>query len=296
MPHASCSGEAGRSPSDSELSRLFSYCLPFDDGAAPNPFWGACTLAICKPAIRRVALPGDWVVGTGSANSPIGDISGRVVYAMLVTERLSMEEYDERTRVRLKKKVPNVNSHDPRWIVGDSLYDFSEPRVRQRIGVHEEGNQVTDLGGRNVLLSDHFVYFGDQPVLLPTKLQPIVKEGQGHKSSSNDRFLQPFVDWLETTGHKPCSLVGQPQMWHTVPAQSLPRACASARRDEAEAELAACDDRAGRWVQRGPKSGRPNVLQAYKAYRSTSVLHDRQRGEPSAGLTGRGIEGRGVTR
>lgn len=22
--------------------RLFTYCLPVDDGAAPNPFWGAC--------------------------------------------------------------------------------------------------------------------------------------------------------------------------------------------------------------------------------------------------------------
>ena len=161
---------------------------------------------------------------------------------MLVTERLSMEEYDARTHVTLKKKVPNVHSSDPRWIVGDSLYDFSEPRVRQRIGVHEEGNQATDLGGRNVLLSDHFVYFGDQPVLLPTKLRPIVQQGQGHKSTSNDQFLQPFVDWLEATGHNPRSLVGQPQMWHTVPAQSLPRTCARARRDEAEADLAACDD------------------------------------------------------
>jgi hypothetical protein len=45
---------------------LFTYCIPYDDGAAPNPFWGLCTLAICKPSIRRVAKEGDWVVGTGS--------------------------------------------------------------------------------------------------------------------------------------------------------------------------------------------------------------------------------------
>lgn len=48
--------------------RLFSYCIPVDDGAAPNPFWGVCTLTICKSKIRRVAEIGDWVVGVGSVN------------------------------------------------------------------------------------------------------------------------------------------------------------------------------------------------------------------------------------
>jgi hypothetical protein len=43
------------------MTRLFSYTIPVDDGAAPNPFRGMCTLAICKPTIRRVAKKGDWV-------------------------------------------------------------------------------------------------------------------------------------------------------------------------------------------------------------------------------------------
>ncbi len=38
---------------------LYTYCIPYDDGAAPNPFWGQCTLVICKPRIRKVARPGD---------------------------------------------------------------------------------------------------------------------------------------------------------------------------------------------------------------------------------------------
>ena len=61
--------------------KLYSYCLKHDRGAAPNPFWGVCTLVICKPVIRRTADVGDWVVGFGSKNSPIGDVSGKVVYA-----------------------------------------------------------------------------------------------------------------------------------------------------------------------------------------------------------------------
>jgi len=80
------------------MTRLYTYCIPYDDGAAPNPFWGVCTLAICKPAIRRAAEKGDWVVGTGSRNSPMGDISNQVVYAMEVIEILTMAEYDTWSR------------------------------------------------------------------------------------------------------------------------------------------------------------------------------------------------------
>jgi hypothetical protein len=72
------------------VPRLFSYVLRKDDGAAPNPFWGVCTLAICKPVIRRTAEVDDWVVGTGSKRAPDGrDLSGTVVYAMRITKKLS---------------------------------------------------------------------------------------------------------------------------------------------------------------------------------------------------------------
>jgi hypothetical protein len=63
--------------------RLFSYCIQTDDDAAPNPFWGLCTLTICKPVIRRVAEVGDWIVGIGSVNVDVDgeDFSGRLLYA-----------------------------------------------------------------------------------------------------------------------------------------------------------------------------------------------------------------------
>jgi hypothetical protein len=41
------------------MKKLYSYCIPVDDGAAPNPFWDICTLVICKPVIRRTAQIGD---------------------------------------------------------------------------------------------------------------------------------------------------------------------------------------------------------------------------------------------
>jgi hypothetical protein len=76
------------------VPRLFTYTTRVDDGAAPNPFRGMCSLAICKPGIRRVAKKGDWVVGLGSKNAHSGDLSNRLVYAMRVEDVLSLEAYD----------------------------------------------------------------------------------------------------------------------------------------------------------------------------------------------------------
>ena len=85
------------------MTRLFTYTIPIDDGAAPNPFAGMCSLAICKPGIRRTAQVGDWVAGLGSKNAPSGDLSGRLVYAMRVERVLSSG-----CKVRHQE-----NQHDP---------------------------------------------------------------------------------------------------------------------------------------------------------------------------------------
>ena len=34
---------------------VYSYIVAYDSGFAPNPFHGTCTLACCKPTIRRTA-------------------------------------------------------------------------------------------------------------------------------------------------------------------------------------------------------------------------------------------------
>jgi Nucleotide modification associated domain 2 len=217
------------------MPRLFSYCIPYDDGAAPNPYWSVCTLAICKPTIRRVAEVGDWIAGTGSTGSPIGNIAGALVYAMRVERTMSMEEYDELTRRELPLKIPAPHSRDFRRRVGDSIYDFSAPGVPQRGLVHNESNRETDMRGENVLASEHFYYFGDQPVRLPSRLSPIVKQGQGHRSNANDPFLVDFVEWIEGLGYGPGTVLSRPQMWRTHPPGS--DACATGRRDEATADL-----------------------------------------------------------
>lgn len=54
------------------MTSLFSYTVRYDDGAAPNPFNGLCTLAICKPGIRLHAKEGDWIAGIGPTNAAHG--------------------------------------------------------------------------------------------------------------------------------------------------------------------------------------------------------------------------------
>jgi hypothetical protein len=190
---------------------LYSYCIRVDDGAAPNPFWGVCTLVICKPAIRRVAKIGDWVVGTGSVNSPIGDISGKVVYAMQVTRKLTMEEYDAHAKQHLPNKIPKWFNRDVRLRLGDAIYDFSTHPPALRQSVHGEENRERDLSGRYALLSNHFFYFGNEPRQLQGSLINIVKRGPGHRSRSNAPYIEAFLSWLDSLGLEPNHLYGNPQ-------------------------------------------------------------------------------------
>lgn len=46
--------------------KIFSYVVSRDFGFAPNPFFNFCTLATCKPKIRKDAKIGDWIIGTNS--------------------------------------------------------------------------------------------------------------------------------------------------------------------------------------------------------------------------------------
>lgn len=194
--------------------KLYSYCVPYDCGLAPNPFWGTCTLVVCKPNIRRTASIGDWIVGLGSTNSPVGNISDCVVYAMKVTGKMTMRKYDEYCRASFQCKIPECNAEDYRLRVGDCIYDYSkgDPPKRRPSPVHSPRNRNRDLRGENALLSSHFFYFGDKPVKLPDNLRQIIHARSGHKSNANQPYLQGFITWIEGNGHEPNKLYGEPQL------------------------------------------------------------------------------------
>ena len=178
------------------MPALYTYRLAVDHGSAPNPFGGVCTLVICKPAIRRCAEPGDWVVGTGSANSPLGNMGGSMVYAMRVTRKMTMREYDAYCRSGLRIKLPDWTSGDPERMAGDCIYDFSRDPPRIRKSVHAEKHRDRDLGGQYVLLSDRFLYLGRKARPLPQQLLPVICSGRGHRSKANQPFVKRFEAWI----------------------------------------------------------------------------------------------------
>lgn len=191
------------------MPRLFTYTIPVDDGAAPNPFHGICTLAICKPGIRRAAKCADWVAGLGSKNAPGGDLSARLVYAMRIEEVVSLGEYDRLAPERWPNRIPDIKSLALQDRLGDCIYDFSSGGTPvQRPGVHNQGNIETDLGGRNVLISRDFYYFGSNAKPLPDHLLPICHQTQGHRSNANEPYFNPFVAWVRSIAPTPGQLYG----------------------------------------------------------------------------------------
>ena len=190
--------------------RLFSYVLRYDTGSAPNPFRGMCTLAICKPRIRRVAEPGDWVAGVGSVNVRGRDLSGHLIYAMKVEESISLADYDRRAEQEWPHRIPKYHGPDLSERLGDCIYGFPDGGdVVQREGVHGEENKARDLSGRNVLISRHFYYFGREAIRIPDSLQGICPKTQGHRSTANNPFANQFEEWITSSEY----VVGNVHGW-----------------------------------------------------------------------------------
>jgi hypothetical protein len=178
-----------------------------------------CSLAICKPAIRRVAKKDDWVAGLGSKDAPSGDLSGRIVYAMHVEDVLSLKEYDLKAPTDWPHRIPNVRSADLSERLGDCIYDYSKGAPMQRPSVHGPINVETDLGGQNVLISRDFYYLGSRAIRLPDFLLPICHQTQGHRSDSNAPYFDQFVAWLRSLALVPGQMYGWPDFivdWSTV--------------------------------------------------------------------------------
>ena len=175
------------------IMTLYSYIVKHDGGFAPNPFFGYCTLACCKPGIRRKAQKGDWVVGLTPK-----DEGNRIVYIMEVEEILDFKQYWRDPRFRLKK--PSLNAGAVR-MVGDNIYQ-PQPGggFRQVASVHSKpefgnrenpGSKKRDLSGNRVLVSRNFAYFGSRPKVLPATLKVLIT-GRAYKCRFSTEVQQAF--------------------------------------------------------------------------------------------------------
>lgn len=137
-----------------------------------------------------------------------------MIYAMRVTDKMPMYEYDTWVQRNLPEKMPDKRSTDPKRSVGDAVWEFNEDPPRRRPGsVHTIHERERDLKGGYALLSEHFFYFGDHPIAIPEHLQGLVQRRQGHRSVSNAPYLEPFVDWLAELRLRPNTLHGDPSEW-----------------------------------------------------------------------------------
>lgn len=146
------------------------YVVDRDFGFAPNPFHGMCTLATCKPPIRKGARVGDWIVGMGGARLKA---TGRCVYAMRVSETLTFNTYWADPRFLDKRPVRNGSRA---MMLGDNIYhrDAASGEWHQLDSHHSQAdgspnplNIAKDTGADRVLVSSDFYYFGSAAPVVP---------------------------------------------------------------------------------------------------------------------------------
>jgi hypothetical protein len=196
--------------------KLFSYVIRYDTGFAPNPYGRYCTLATCKPQIRRHARPGDWVLGVGSKNN-VGN--GKLVYAMQVSEVLPIEQYNADPRFQYKTPAPEGK---PIQRYGDNIYYKDKSgKWRQRFSRHTLEDMEHDLGGVNVLVARRFFYFGDNAVSIPARYGALVCRGRGHRCNFPEEVVEHFVAWLSEKF--PPGRHGEPSNGLLSPSEVAPR-------------------------------------------------------------------------
>ena len=193
---------------------LYSYVITHDDGFAPNPFHGLLTLACCKPVIRRVAKVGDYVCANGSM---VRGAAPRLVYIMRVTEKMTFDEYFRDPRFQEKKPKRDGT---PIQQLGDNIYFLGAAGHYQQIddAAHhcESGDMQRDLGGKYVLISDDFIYWGGMvqpppPQLDRNRFESIIHRSQGHSSNRfSDGFKQEVFEWFDRFPQK--GRLGQPSL------------------------------------------------------------------------------------
>lgn len=205
------------------MLNLFTYVIEHDLGLAPNPFFGYCTLAVCKSDLRKnkVLKVGDWVIGTGSKS--LEKKSGRkqigkLIYAMEVNEILPVEDYWD--DIRFQDKKPNIYGSLVK-MYGDNIYEKdTNGKWIQHLSAHSLPNGEVnedylndDIRGKRILISTNFYYFGDNSVEIPKELSGFIVKKQGYKYKDFDlKNIESFISWIKSLKISP-GVYGDPIDW-----------------------------------------------------------------------------------
>ena len=203
------------------MARIYSYVVRYDSGFAPNPFYGHCTLATCKPDIRRSAEIGDWIVGSASNDRTIKR-GGHLVYAMRVTETTTFDDYALDARFEAKKPFrtgsrkqscgDNIyfrGTPDGGWCQRDSFHSREDGQIHQQ-------HVARDTGVNRVLISNDFIYFGGTGPVFPDNLRDrdgrhLCKSGIGRSCFDDPQLVEDLKSWIGDFGV--IGYQGPPQEW-----------------------------------------------------------------------------------
>ena len=171
------------------------YIVRVDTGFSPNPFWRVCTLACCKPTIRRNAKMGDIIIGSGSVRY---DLSGRLVYAMRVGKILQLQEYWE----RYPSKRPSARTSVTKR--GDALWHRDTSGIWRGVhdALHDKHHRAHDLRGKNALIASEFYYFGRDALPVPPEFSGMIATTQGHKNIYDRDLIDRFWSWVSSSASK----------------------------------------------------------------------------------------------
>lgn len=197
--------------------RLFVYKVRYDIGFAPNPFHGTCTLATCKPRIRKSASVGDWIIGVGSKGNRT---YGRLVFAMQVGEKLSFDEYwrDERFHAKRPDRRGSL-----KYRYGDNIYHRENGEWIQEDGRHssDDGSPNAahirrDTGADGVLIGSWFTYWGGDGPEIPPVLRSwseidLAEPGRDLRSDFPQPFIERATGWV---GSLESGVLATPRDWY----------------------------------------------------------------------------------
>jgi prevent-host-death family protein len=175
--------------------KLYSHVITHDTGLAPNPFHGFCTSAVCTPSHKKAKLRnGDWLIGNSRSKE-----GNRLVYAMRISEVMSMNNYFRDGRFERKKPKADGTLIEQ---CGDNIYFRGDDGQWKRLPspFHNDSNAFDkDVGdnfeGNPVFVAEHFYYFGSRRVAIPDRLARVICGGRGVHNKSD--LAEDFVRWLE---------------------------------------------------------------------------------------------------
>lgn len=177
--------------------KYYSYVIPRDYGFAPNPYFGYCTLADCKPIIRKTAQIGDWIAAFGSASTSYRE---KLVMLMQVGEIMKFDEYWIDSRFKCKRPV---FSKGIMHAYGDNIYHHVDGKWMQEPSHHSNvdgsiniKNLTKDTQTDRVLISTNFYYFGNNAIIIPKEYEILIKKGRNHKINDNVELITGFIKYI----------------------------------------------------------------------------------------------------